>query len=434
MISTAGSGPDTSLGLLRTRALGLRSVKRHGALVDCEGPDLRALLWEVPPEAPLTVREIRKANPAPWLTDAGLKEQQRRLAERDFRRFVCNRWISDVSSWLPAGAWQSCAGETPFEDGEKVWAALDVGGTEANTALVWVNAALRDSPAALRVGSPYRAAADVLRVFPATGAAIGTFSCPTRLASRGLLVGRSARKRFEEAAELLHRVVVQQASVADPCNSELGELGVRRGWWDLEDIDRPRSVRDKALQGVRLPEEDWEYAVGAGLCVGVRPLQRFAYELGLSLRLGSGKESGDEDVDPGVDHESIPLVGRRPANRAQPVGLFGPVAQLAGGVIGVLEVAAGRPHRLQPGHEIGRLHPIAGLGIDRHWDVDSCGDPRGGSEHLVAGRPLVILIAERGGYPAARRRNHGESRRHHGPRRGGVPGVRKDERGAGHVQ
>lgn len=142
VISTAGSGPETSLGQLRARALGLRSVRRRGALVDCEGPDLRALLWEVPPEVPLTVREIRKANPASWLIDAGLKEQQRRLAERDFRRFICNQWISDVSCWLPAGAWQSCAGETRFEDGEKVWAALDVGGTEANIALVWCNSAL----------------------------------------------------------------------------------------------------------------------------------------------------------------------------------------------------------------------------------------------------------------------------------------------------
>jgi hypothetical protein len=41
-----------------------------------------------------------------------------------------------------------------------------------------------------------------------------------------LLLGRSAGERLEQAAELLHRVVVQQASVADSCHSELGELGV----------------------------------------------------------------------------------------------------------------------------------------------------------------------------------------------------------------
>ena len=160
---------------------------------------------------------------------------------------------------------------------------------------------------------------------------------------RGLLVGRSGRKRLETAAELLHRVPVEQASVADSRHSEVGEFGVRRGWRDLEDIDRARSVRDEALQGVRLPEDDREHAVSAGLYVGVRPQQRFANQFGLSLPFGAGKESGEENVDPGVDHESIPLVGRRPANRAEPVGLFDRVAQLADGVVGVLEVAAGRP-------------------------------------------------------------------------------------------
>ena len=49
----------------QARALGLHSVKHRGALIDREGPDLRALMWEVPPEAPLTIREVRKANPAP---------------------------------------------------------------------------------------------------------------------------------------------------------------------------------------------------------------------------------------------------------------------------------------------------------------------------------------------------------------------------------
>src|SRR5204862_405977 len=82
--------------------------------------------------------------------------------------------------------------------------------------------------------------------------------------------------------------------------------------------------------------------------------------------LGSRSEGGEEDVDPGVDHESIPLVGRRRPNRAQPAGLFDRVAQLAGGVVAVLEVAPGRTHLLQRGHEIDRLHSIAGLGVDGH--------------------------------------------------------------------
>jgi hypothetical protein len=65
------------------------------------------------------------------------------------------------------------------------------------------------------------------------------------------VIGRRARKRLEKSGELLHRAALQQASAADSCDSELRELGVRRGWRDLQDIDRARSVRDEALRASR---------------------------------------------------------------------------------------------------------------------------------------------------------------------------------------
>ena len=74
-----------------------------------------------------------------------------------------------------------------------------------------------------------------------------------------------------------------------------------------------------------------------------------------------------------------------------PVG----IAEAAGGVVGVLEVAAGGPRAPQRSHQLGRLHPVAGLGVDRHGHVDAPGDPRGRGEHLVARRTLVVLVAER---------------------------------------
>jgi phage terminase large subunit-like protein len=142
-ISTAGAGVDTPLGQLRARALGLPDVRRAGARVDCRGRDLRALLWEVPPEASVErMAEVKKANPASWLSSSALREQRGRLADLDFRRFVCNQWASGATSWLPAGAWQSCAGDVGLEDGEKIWVGLDVGGSEADTAVCWVNADL----------------------------------------------------------------------------------------------------------------------------------------------------------------------------------------------------------------------------------------------------------------------------------------------------
>jgi phage terminase large subunit-like protein len=44
-----------------------------------------------------------------------------------------------VGAWLPAGAWQACAGETHFEQGERIWIGVDVGGERSDSAVVWVN-------------------------------------------------------------------------------------------------------------------------------------------------------------------------------------------------------------------------------------------------------------------------------------------------------
>jgi phage terminase large subunit-like protein len=83
--------------------------------------------------------EVKKVNPASWLPKGSLKEQRRRLSDLDFRRFVANQWISGMTSWLPPGAWQQGAGEVSIADGERIWVGVDVGGSEADTAVVWVN-------------------------------------------------------------------------------------------------------------------------------------------------------------------------------------------------------------------------------------------------------------------------------------------------------
>ena len=45
-------------------------------------------------------------------------------------------------SWLPPGAWQACVGEPSFEDGERIWVGVDVGGERSASAVVWCNEAL----------------------------------------------------------------------------------------------------------------------------------------------------------------------------------------------------------------------------------------------------------------------------------------------------
>lgn len=59
------------------------------------------------------------------------------------RRFHLNQWVGRIGSWLPAGAWQGCAGTPEFVDGERIRIGVDVGGSRADSAVVWVNASLQ---------------------------------------------------------------------------------------------------------------------------------------------------------------------------------------------------------------------------------------------------------------------------------------------------
>ena len=139
-ISTAGQGADSPLGRLRARALGLEHVTRRGAHTNAHGPNLRMLEWSVPEDADVTdPKVVKKANPASWITAQGLQDQHEAVAEVAYRRYHANQWTARVGAWLPAGAWQACVGETQFEDGERIWVGVDVGGERADSAVVWVN-------------------------------------------------------------------------------------------------------------------------------------------------------------------------------------------------------------------------------------------------------------------------------------------------------
>jgi phage terminase large subunit-like protein len=82
---------------------------------------------------------VKAANPASWITEKALGEQREAVPELAFRRFHANQWVARIGSWLPAGAWQRCAGQTHFEDGERIWIGVDVGGSRADSAVCWVN-------------------------------------------------------------------------------------------------------------------------------------------------------------------------------------------------------------------------------------------------------------------------------------------------------
>lgn len=139
-ISTAGTGADTPLGRLRARALALPSVTRTGALTRAQGANMAMLEWSVSDEAAVDDLALAKqANPASWISEEGLSEQREAVPEIAYRRFHLNQWVAKIGSWLPAGAWQACAGAPELEDGERVWVGVDIGGSRADSAVVWVN-------------------------------------------------------------------------------------------------------------------------------------------------------------------------------------------------------------------------------------------------------------------------------------------------------
>ena len=82
---------------------------------------------------------VKKANPASWITTQALREQREAVAEVAYRRYHCNQWTAQVGAWLPAGAWQACAGEAEFTPGERIWVGVDVGGERSASAVVYVN-------------------------------------------------------------------------------------------------------------------------------------------------------------------------------------------------------------------------------------------------------------------------------------------------------
>jgi phage terminase large subunit-like protein len=140
VISTAGAGADSPLGRLRSRALAQLHVTRKGAVTDARGAQLRFLEWSVPEDADVDdPREVKRANPASWITVDGLREQREAVPDLAYRRFHANQWTEREGHWLPAGAWQACVGKPEQVPGEDIWVGVDVGGERSASAVVWIN-------------------------------------------------------------------------------------------------------------------------------------------------------------------------------------------------------------------------------------------------------------------------------------------------------
>ena len=164
------------------------------------------------------------------------------------------------------------------------------------------------------------------------------------------------------------------------------------------------------------------------------PLERFGHQVDLLRRVGASEEPAQEEIDPCVDHQRVVAGRRRIAHGGEPRGAVAWVADFTGGVVGFLEVAAGRPRVAQRRHQIGRRQAVSGFGVDRHRHVDGARDAPRRGEHLARRGILVVVVAERVGDAGARRGDHGIPGCHDRTGGGDVPGVREQQRVTGCVQ
>lgn len=138
-ITTAAPEGDSPLGRLRARALGAPVVNRRGAVVEAHGAGLRLLEWSVPDDKPAEdLAWAKRANPASWITPNLLAEQREALPENAWAQLHLDRFVTPEGHWLPAGAWQAAVGQPRFDEGERVWVGVDVGGTESASVVAWV--------------------------------------------------------------------------------------------------------------------------------------------------------------------------------------------------------------------------------------------------------------------------------------------------------
>ena len=255
-ISTAGQGADSPLGVLRARALALPSVTRRGAVTEAVGPSLTMLAWELDDDADVDdARQVKRVNPASWVTIEQLRHQREALPDLAYRRFIANQWTERAGHWLPPGAWQAIVDEPEITPGERVWAGVRVGGQSTTTAVAWVTETLHVGVATFTGQDGVPEAGETVRrlagMFQLAEVALDPWNAvqlAAELERDGLVVVGVPQTdaRMVPASERLYRVVVERRlSVPDdPALSKAAADAVarqsRRGWR----IDRPSHVED----------------------------------------------------------------------------------------------------------------------------------------------------------------------------------------------
>jgi phage terminase large subunit-like protein len=245
-ISTAPHDATTPLGRLRARGLAQPQVTRRGALTDAKGAGLRMLEWAVPENVEATPEQVKKANPASWISLDALRSQREALTDGAWRRYHANQIVGREGAWLPPGAWAACEGATEFEPGEAITVGADLGGGERSTsAVVWLNEQLHVGCEIFHGESSVAEAAEFIAELASTFTIREVAFDPWQgallaetMEQRGLLAVALPQtdSRMIPASERLHRAVIERRLVHDG-NPELAEhvhaavaKHTRRGW------------------------------------------------------------------------------------------------------------------------------------------------------------------------------------------------------------
>jgi phage terminase large subunit-like protein len=133
-ISTAGADLESPLGKLRSQAHKLDDRVTDGFHLRARSSDgsFVAHEWCVPEGSDTNDIEIvKKANPSSFVTVEDLRRRRESPSthERDWLRFACNQWVTNLEdAWLEPQAWQDLY-ETGahIPAGAEVWVGVDIG-------------------------------------------------------------------------------------------------------------------------------------------------------------------------------------------------------------------------------------------------------------------------------------------------------------------
>lgn len=142
-ITTAGDDLDSVLGEVFTKLFGAKpKVDRETGLLlrHRNAPaDMFGRWWTVDDKDLDNPEAWKRANPASWITAERLaKKAPPRTKQGSWERLHLNRWTRTEEAWLPVGAWESCEGGPVLEEGDDVYAGVDMGRKHDTAAVVLV--------------------------------------------------------------------------------------------------------------------------------------------------------------------------------------------------------------------------------------------------------------------------------------------------------